>query len=50
MYPLTEERNADFKYVDLQIVQFPCAINGVMGTPVYSREKLFEIWRIPMKT
>jgi len=50
--PLATRRGGDqaSKYLDLQIEQFSCLFNWVTGTPVYSRENLFEILGTPLKT
>jgi len=43
-------RRSNLKYLDLQIICFSYIINWVTGTPVYSRENLFDILGNPVKT
>jgi len=43
-------RRSDLKCLDLQIGQFSCPPFWVTGTPVYSRENLFELGGTPVKT
>jgi len=48
--PIHSRKRLNLKYLHLQIGQFSCPLFWVTGTPVYSREILFEIWGTPVKT